>query len=438
LWLQLTTKGKQTLRVKEKLALAASVLLGVPVQAQAIEASPDDWSFEGAILTYSEPNRVTAVEAIVSAEKSTSDTAKVKYKVVLDSLTGASANGAIAQREVQTFTRPSGNGQYQIQAYETPLDDTFKDTRLQVNASYQDNWLPNWTYTLGTNLSREYDYHSVSLNAGIAKDFDRKNTALSAGISYAVDSIIPEGGRPLALSSMVVNEGQYADDVAYRQAFNSSRIIGDGQVKSKEILLGLSQIINRRMLVQLNYGYAQSEGYLTDPFKIVSLVDSAGITQDVIYESRPESRSHNSYFAATKYHFEQSIVDLSYRYLADSWHLKSHTVDFKWHFFLENNRFWQPHIRWYQQTATDFYAPYITATPQTNHFISADYRLGKMNAFTLGFKYGFKLNDGNKVEIRTEYYKQLPQAQSVEVSALSDIELYPTLDAYILQVTYFF
>jgi hypothetical protein len=57
----------------------------------------------------------------------------LNLKLTIDSLTGASATGAAAQPNVQKFTRPSGEGSYQTQAGQTLLDDTFKDTRVQLN-----------------------------------------------------------------------------------------------------------------------------------------------------------------------------------------------------------------------------------------------------------------------------------------------------------------
>ncbi len=421
--------------VAEKLALAATALVGTTSHAETVE---DEWQFVGSVLTYSEPDRVSALETIITAEKNFDDTAKLSYKVVLDSLTGASANGAILQDSVQTFTRPSGNGQYTISPLTTPLDDTFKDTRAQLNVSWTDIIGEDSRYTVGTNLSREYDYRSISFNGEFAKDFDRKNTTLSVGLSLASDTVSPEGGRPLGFSSMVIDSGQFANEDTYRQAFNATRIDGDGSIDTTELLLGWTQIVNRRMIMQFNYGYADISGYLTDPFKVLSVIDNNAIAQDYVYESRPESRKQHSLFGMMKYHLEDSIVDFSYRYLTDDWEIKSHTLDFKWHIFSNDNTFWEPHIRFYQQSAADFYKPYMLQGQATPEFASADYRVGEMSAVTLGLKYGFMIGD-NRTEIRAEYYLQTPKAATAElVSAVEDLDIYPEVDAFMIQLTYFF
>lgn len=431
--MQLNNKRKK-LSLADKLAVAATALVGVSANAENAKTD-NDWEFVGTVLVYSEPDRVSALEGILTADKIFGDTAKLSYKMVLDSLTGASANGAIAQSTPQTFTRPSGKGNYVTEANETPLDDTFKDTRVQFNVNWSDALGEDSTYSVGSNLSKEYDYLSLTINGEVAKSFDRKNTTLSIGASFASDTITPEGGRPLAGSSMVVNENR---DDAYWQAFDETRISGDGSVDTAELLLGWTQVVNRRMIMQFNYSFANMSGYLTDPFKVVSVIDNNAVTQDNIYESRPDSRAQHTIFSMMKYHLEDSVVDLSYRYLTDDWDIDSHTVDFKWHLFADNNSFWEPHVRFYQQSAAEFYQPYLVVG-ENPQFVSADYRVGEMTAVTLGLKYGFNLSGGNHAEIRAEYYKQTPKAKGAEaVAAVEALDIYPEVDAFAIQFTYFF
>lgn len=443
--MQLINKSK--LSLADKLAVAAAALVatsaGADSAAADATAAEDEWEFVGSVLAYSEPDRVSAAEFIFSADKNYSDTAKFSYKVVLDSLTGASASGAIEQNQVQTFTRPSGRGQYTIAAQETPLDDTFKDTRAQFNVSWTDALTETTRYTVGSNLSKEYDYQSLSFNAELARDFDRRNTTLSVGVSLAADTVDPEGGRPLAFSSMA-ERGQFVDDDAYMTAFNDTRVDGQGDLDTAELLLGWTQIVNRRMVMQLNYSYADVSGYLTDPFKILSVVDNNAVTQQYLYEKRPESRTQHTIFAATKYHLDDSVLDFSYRYLTNDWEIDSHTLDFRWHLFsgdADSNAgsFWEPHVRFYQQSAADFYYPYLVEGEALPEFASADYRIGEMTAVTLGLKYGLVLSGGNRAEIRAEYYKQTPKAAGAEkVAAVEAFDIYPEVDALILQFTYFF
>ncbi len=428
---------RKSASLTDKLTLASTALLGMSAQAQEVDA---EWKYSASLLGYTEPDRVSATELIVAADKVFGDSAIANIKVVLDSLTGASANGAIEQSDVQTFTRPSGKGQYQTPAFTAPLDDTFKDTRLQINASWSDVYSQQSRYTLATNLSREYDYRSIGVSGELAWDFDRKNTTLSAGLSYANDEIIPEGGIPLAFASMVIDQGQYDSRDDYWSDFDLTRKGRKRTTETKEVLLGWTQVINRRTLIQVNYGFADMQGYLTDPFKVISRVDLNGNTQDLVYEGRPSTRKQQSLFGLMKYHFDDSIFDLSYRFIRDDWGMRSHTFDSHWRFLNSKSDFWEIHLRLYQQSETDFYQPFLLQSEPLPTYASSDYRIGKMDAYTIGLKYGFELGHGDSAEVRLEFYQQQPKESIMpnNVSGIEPLTLYPRLDALILQINYFF
>ena len=42
---------------------------------------------------------------------------------------------------------------------------------------------------------------------------------------------------------------------------------------STDLLVGVTQILSRRSLVELSYSYGKSDGYLTEPYKLLSVVD---------------------------------------------------------------------------------------------------------------------------------------------------------------------
>ncbi len=433
----LSNTGLSSTRLAEKLAIAATALLGGNVHAQENEA---EWDYSVSVLAYSETDRVSAAEFILDAAKDYNDTGNLSYKVLIDSLTGASANGAIEQNTPQTFTRPSGKGQFINNANSTPLDDTFKDTRVQFNISWTDALTEDSRYTLGSNLSKEYDFQSISFNGEWAKDFNQKNSTFSIGASLGSDQYNPEGKIPIAFTSMVVDEGQFASRDDFWTAFDATRGDSSDTITTAELLIGWTQVVNRRMLMQFNYGFANSEGYLTDPFKILSVVDNNGVTQDLVYENRPDSKTQHSVFGLMKYHLEDSVFDISYRYLTNDWEIKSHTIDAHWLFFADEESFWQPHIRFYQQDAAEFYTPFLAQDNPLPTFASADYRVGEMTAITLGLKYGFQMDDGDRAEIRLEYYKQTPSStnEPKEIANLEGLDLYPEIDAVILQFNYYF
>lgn len=435
-------QSNKTPNIKAALSLATGALLGTSIltagAAQAEEV--DEWQFDSAFLLYSEADRVTATEAIIAGTKVFDNDEILSLKLTVDALTGASANGAVAQPNAQTFTRPSGNGQYVTPAGETPLDDTFHDTRVQLNGQWTQPLADNITGSVGGHFSKEYDYLSLGVNGNLAYDFNKKNSTISMGLSYFQDTFTPEGGIPKPHSSMLVGDSSSPE---WDTEFAKTRIGDSDDKTTADILVGFTQVINRRMITAFNYSYSMVDGYLTDPFKVVSVLNNDGLAQDYIYESRPDSRVKQSIFMQAKYNFDDSllntVVDVSYRYMWDDWGINSHTIDTRFTVPVGATSYIEPHIRFYQQGAADFYQPYIIEEQAPIGFVSADYRIGEMTAVTVGAKYGVVLNDGNELSFRLEYYRQTPtNAGFAELSALKGQDIYPVVEALIAQVSYSF
>lgn len=409
--------------LKQMLTVATCALLGANAQAEEI----NDWAFDTALMYYGETDRVTAVEAIIAGTKEFSDEHFLNLKLTVDTLTGASANGAVPQNNVQTFTRPSGNGSYDIKAGETPLDDTFKDTRVQLNAQWTQPLGEDYLGSVGVHLSKEYDYLSLGLNGNIARYFNQKNTTVSVGLSLSNDTIEPEGGLPIALSSMLPPDSD-----------GSNRDGSDDDKTTVDLLFGVTQVINRQMIMQLNYSLSQVDGYLTDPFKIVSVVNNNGEALDQLYESRPDSRTKNSIYWQTKYHLTDSIIDFSYRYMWDDWEITSSTFDVKYRFPIGDS-YLEPHVRYYMQEAAEFYQPFLMEGDTLPKYVSADYRIGEMDGLTVGLKYGMSLKNNSELSFRLEYFQQSPTNPGFEEPGqLKELELYESVEAIIAQVSYSF
>lgn len=71
-------------------------------------------------------------------------------------------NGAVAQPSVQTYTRPSGNGEYTTAGGETLLDDTCKDTRVQLSGQWTQPVIQDMRVSGGFNVSNEYAVNKVA------------------------------------------------------------------------------------------------------------------------------------------------------------------------------------------------------------------------------------------------------------------------------------
>jgi len=419
---------KKKINLRASLAAATCSLLGASPAAKvhAEEATP--WIIDTAALYYGEQDgRVQDLSANFLANKEFKDGQFLNLSLAIDSLTGATPNGAAtAANTAQTFTTPSGNSSYTIQAGDLPLDDTFKDTRVALGVNWQQPVGDASTVDMGATLSKEFDYLHLGVNASFSRDFFQRNTTLIAGFAFSADSIDPEGGAPIPLAPMLG-----IDDDASKNGDDSKDIV--------DLLIGVTQVINRRMLVQFNYTYSDASGYLNDPYKIVSVLDpntgepvlvngpGTAPSHLYLYESRPDSRTKHSVFAKTKYRFHNSTLSASYRYMTDDWEIDSHTFDFRYRWDVSRYNYIEPHLRFYTQSAADFYTLALDQgdTPQN---ASADYRLGEFDGITVGAKYGHLMKNGDEWSTRLEYY-------TTSGTGVSSAD-YPDLDAIIFQVSY--
>ena len=429
----------QLKNIKTQMSLATCSLLQAAVPSA--QAQESEWDVDSAILFYSESDgRVSAVEPAVYAGRELADDERIDLRLVVDVLTGASPNGAHAVPVAQTFTTPSGKDSYTAKAGETPLDDTFRDTRVAFGVDWQVGLDRFSRITWGGNFSKEYDYLSLGASATYARDFNDRNTTLTTAFAFNNDTINPEGGIPSVFQPMVT-EGSSLN----REAADDDKAITD-------FMVGLTQVISRETIMQLNLSFGQTDGYQNDPFKIVTVIDPAsGLPADssffdtattgnlpYVYESRPDSRDRTVLFFKTVHHLDEDVINFSYRYYDDDWGINSNTFDLRYRYELGGS-YLQPHLRFYTQEAADFYTHNLvlgsdvdpTSGAVSQDYASNDYRLAKSETVTVGLKYGIPMANNSEFSMRGEVITQTVDDGSVPAG-----EETPDLDAFVLQFNY--
>lgn len=432
---------KQNNSISMSLAAATCTLLGSAATSPVNAQEDPGWDFNTSLLYYGESNdRVQDASLNLLARRLFADDKSLTLTLDFDSLTGASASGATPMDVAQTFTSPSGRAIYTTAAGEHPLDDSFWDTRYAISASWQQPLGRLYVVNAGLTASNEYDYFHIGGNFGLSRDFNKRNTTVSVGVAFAQDDLDPEGGAPIPLARML--------DVG-----ELSNKMGDQDKDVFDILLGVTQVVNHDLLVQLNYSYSDSSGYLNDPYKIISIVDPvtgdtvlhtpapgvAGPSHEYRFEGRPQDRAKHSLYGQAKYYWNGRVLDLSYRYMTDDWDIDSHTLDAKLRFPMGERSFLEPHLRFYTQTEAEFYRASLIDGDPLPRYASSDYRLGDFDALTAGIKYGWKTGSGNDMSVRLEYYMQEGEVPAAQIIGnQSQRTLYPDLDAIIFNFSYRF
>jgi hypothetical protein len=425
---QLTTRN-----IAPTLALLAGALLGgSSAAAQADPGAPsaapastrvpnayDETSSEvgtliadTAVLYYQEDaGRVRAIESETGLTWNAASGLSVSGKYTYDALTGATPNGAARSYQTQEFRPPTkrkpkgaaetrgeggsdattgASGNYSIKPGRLPVDTGFKDHRNALDLGVTVPLADGLKVSLGGSGSWETDYTSYSGRIGLAKELFNKNTTLSLGVNYERDSSKPFYGIPRPLGSM----GDYS--------------IGTGRTKTlTSVIAGVTQVISPTWLAQVNWSHGESRGYQTDPYKLVSLVDSAsGDPFAYIYESRPGRRTRDSIYAGTKFAFGSAVTDASVRWYHDSWGINSWTYALSEHIPLGRIAYVEPGFRYYRQTAANFFRNYLLLDEATPAYVSADSRLGKFRALTFSMRAGAKIAPNIEIYGAAERYIQ--------------------------------
>ncbi|AJQ93721.1 DUF3570 domain-containing protein [Gynuella sunshinyii] len=465
-----------TQNLRTRLTLATGALLGATGSAHA--AQDGDWLVGSGLLVYSEGNnRVTAIEPVLNLKREYDDESSLNIRLVFDTLSGASPNGAAIANVDQTFTSPSANPSarsinqtqtrasgsasskddhededddgaskaYTTQAGDLPLAPHFEDNRYVLSLGWEKPLDSDTKINLGGTYSGESDFQSFSGNIAIAQDLFGKNTTVSAGINYEFDLINPNGGLPDPLSAYASsNKGKDLD----------TKQVIDG-------IVGVTQVINRRWITQLNYSISTSSGYQNDPYKILTVADNGNLISDpantdsylYVYENRPSDRLKQSIYWQNKFAwFKDDVLDISYRYMTDDWGIRSHTADVSYHFQPGNRFYLQPHYRYYQQTAADFYQPFLNAGDEVavdasgSHalvdYASSDPRLGAFSADTYGLTLGIPLaGPDQEIAITLEHYQQHDRNDVKNVASGSNLDgmsQFAELSANWIQLSYTF
>ena len=190
---------------------------------------------------------------------------------------------------------------------------------------------------------------------------------------------------------------------------------------------GVSQVLGKNTLLQLNSGYTRQAGYLTNPYKLVyvrgeitaeeyhDLSEKNKIFQEVtdleimgielFREVRPRERNQWTFSSQLRQYIPaaDASVHFDYRYYNDDWGIDSHTFEATWYQSAPGGITIAPNVRYYSQSQADFYAPYFLA-PRADGMYSSDYRLSGYGALSGGVTFSKEFTKGFSLEAGFEYY----------------------------------
>ena len=217
-------------------------------------------------------------------------------------------------------------------------------SELSIGTRY---YSQNGNFGGAVGYSEENDYRATYVNLSGSRNFNNARTTVTLGFSHSADDIFPTDAE---LFNRVRNEDKRATSAA----------------------VSLSQVINRVTTFQTALSITEQSGFLSDPYKL--------------QDARPDNKTQIAFSNSLRYFFIEAdgALQANYRYYHDDFGISSHTLDLSW--FQNINRSFQvaPMLRYYSQSAADFYTNIDDFTKPLTEPQSSDYRLSAFGAFSGG------------------------------------------------------
>lgn len=413
------SSGDSPLRARLARAAALVLAAGSPTAAHAAAGDPA-LRLEASSLIYAEQQRTTIFEPVARITRTFADGQSLSAQFSLDLMTGASPTGANPAGVVQTTTSPSGS------ATTTPADALptalFEDNRGALDLAWA-RPVGRFTPTVGGHFSLEQDYRSLGLQGSLAADLNQKLTTVTVGGSRDQDRVTPLHGIVDGLSG-------------------SDAVVADARDKHvATALVGVTQVLTRRWLMGVNLSRTWEDGYLTEPYKVLSLLDPVtGVQTGTVREKRPGTRRRQSVQVNTAYHLTRDVLSLSYRRYEDDWQVRSNTWDVRYRMPQGEDAWFEPHVRGYAQSAASFFRQGLRAGSPLPEYGSADLRLGALRTLTLGATYGFKVSGSpGDWYVRAEFMRQSGTSHPADAIGIQrTLNLAPSLNVASLVVGWTF
>lgn len=217
-------------------------------------------------------------------------------------------------------------------------------SELSIGTRY---YLENGSLAGNVGYSEEDDYRATYFGINGERHYNNDLTTVSAGLSYSSDEIFPT------------------------DAIQFNRVI-DEEKQSSSVFVSVSQVINQVSTLQIALSLTEQSGFLSDPYKL----------RDV----RPDDKTQVALSSSYRRFFvdANAALHVNYRYYHDDFGISSHTTDISWHQNIGRRFQLVPQIRYYSQSAADFFTNIDDFLNPLSEYQSSDYRLSAFGAVSGG------------------------------------------------------
>jgi hypothetical protein len=263
-----------------------------------------------------------------------------------------------------------------VQTSASPYDDERTQSSLAVDFLHGKS-----TYSIGYVNSDESDYKAKTMFAAVSHDMFGDLTTVSFSFKNGKNDVF----QNVKIDGIKQNDPNFNDG------------LGQAEMESKSYSVSLSQIITRNMILSGQFEVITDEGFLRSPYRSVRFFIGTD-AQGQQSEEYPNTRSSNAASLRAKYFLPwRAALDGMYRFYTDTWGIIGHTGELGYvhpldRKFVGGDWTFEGRVRYYRQTAADFYADIFPRADFSN-FMARDKELATYDAITagVGATYEFKL-----------------------------------------------
>jgi hypothetical protein len=286
---------------------------------------------------------------------------------------------------------------------------------FSVNANYYVDMISSASIDVKLSASK---YKEERKQKSIGIDYLHGKSTYSAGVIDSKESDYVADTAYFALSQDMFGDLTTVS-LSYKRGWNDvfrNVKLADGSkvrdptfadiVDTRGYSIGLSQILTRNMILGLDYEVITDEGYLNSPYRSVRYADP-GSPKGFSLQKELYPRTHTSNAASVrlKYYLPyRAAIDGQGRFYTDTWGINAWNVDFTYTQPMWKRWIFDGHLRYYKQTAADFYSDLFPRANSQN-FMARDKEMSTYDAITFG--------------VQASYDFQVPRLRWIQKSSLT-------------------
>jgi hypothetical protein len=239
---------------------------------------------------------------------------------------------------------------------------TEERTQTSLSMDYLHNKsLMNFSYT----KSDENDYQAETSSFSISQDMFGDLTTVTLGYGVGNDIV----GNNL--------------DPSFSQS-----------IKRQNYRLGLSQILSKNSLLNVNWETITDEGYLNNPYRSYRIKDTSasGYSYELENLKYPRTRTSNALAFQLKYFLPyRAALSSEYRYFHDTWGISASNIEIGYTHPLKADWIFDVRYRYYTQSAALFYSDLFT---EEKTYMARDKELSSFHDQTIGLGVSYEFKPG--------------------------------------------